>query len=163
MEIICNSIRVINKPSNDEGIGDTGTTDHFLKEGAPVDVTEVETNPMEIGMPNGTIEKSTYTCYLRIPSLPKEFQKGQIAPGLSHSSLVSIKKLCQGGCEVIFKEKECEVWYKKRKVLTGRAIGPGGLWILPINEREPLEAASKAAPQNPPSLANATVYTLPYK
>ena len=114
-------------------------------------------------MPNGTIEKSTHTCYLRIPGLQKELRKGHIVPDLNHSLLVSIKKLCQGGCEIIFKKNKCEVWYKKRKVLTGRAIGPGRLWILPIDGKESLEAAPKAAPQNLPTLENATMYTLPYK
>ena len=71
--------------------------------------------------------------------------------------------MCQGGCEVVFKQRECEIWYKNKKVLTGEAIGPGGLWLLPIDGRTSLDAAPQAAPQNPPFLANATVYTLPYK
>ena len=119
VEIICNSTRVINKPRDDEGIGDTGTIDHFLKEGAPADEKEEATNPIKIEMLNGTIERSTHTCYLRIPGLPKELRKGHIVPGLSHSSLVSIKKSCQGGCEVIFKKNECEVWYKKKQSTHG--------------------------------------------
>ena len=51
----------------------------------------------------------------------------------------------------------------RKKVLTGKALGPGGLWILPIDRRTSLEDKPKAITQNPPSLANATVYTLPYK
>ena len=92
MEISCNSTRVISKSRDNEGIGDTGTTDHFLKEGAPADEIEIAENPIEIEMPNGTIERSTHTCFLRIPGLPKELRKGHIISGLSHSSLVSIKK-----------------------------------------------------------------------
>ena len=160
---MCNATRVINKLDKDQAIADTGTTDHFLKKDAPAEEIEEAIKPIEIEMPNGTVEKSSHTCYLRIPGLPKELRKGHIVPGLSHSSLVSIKMLCRGGCEVIFKEYECEVWYKKKKVLRAKAIGPGRLWILPIDERESLEDQPKAITQNPPSLANATVYTLPYK
>ena len=115
VEISCNATRVINKPRSGEGIGDTGTTDHFLREDAPADEIKVAEKPIEIEMPNGTVERSTHTCYLRIPGLPKELRKRHIVPGLSHSSLVSIRKLCKGGCEVIFKENECEVWYKNKK------------------------------------------------
>ena len=146
VEISCGSTRVINKPRSGEGIGDTGTTDHFLREDAPADEIKIADKPIEIEMPNGTVERSTHTCYLRIPGLPKELRKGHIVPGLSHSSLVSIRKLCKGGCKVIFKENECEVWYKNKKVLTGEAIGPGGLWLLPIDGRTSLDAAPMEAP-----------------
>ena len=64
---------------------------------------------------------------------------------------------------MIFKECECEVWYKQKKILAGKAIGPGGLWILPIDGRESLKEKPRAILQNPPSFANATVYMLPYK
>ena len=68
----------------------------------------------------------THTCYLRIPGLLKELRKEHIVPGLSRSSLVSIKRFFKEGCEVTFKERECEVWYKGRRALTGRSIGPEG-------------------------------------
>ena len=120
VEITCNTTRVINKPRDNEGIGDTGTTDHFLKEGAPADEITLAEDPIEIEMPNGTTERSTHTCYLRIAGLPKELRKGHIVPGLSHSSLVSIRKLCQGGCKVVFQKRECEIWYKGKKYLLVR-------------------------------------------
>ena len=114
-------------------------------------------------MPNVSVEKSTHTCYLRIPGLPKKVRKGHIVPSLSHSSLVSIKKLCKGGCKVIFKEQICEVIYEGAVVLTGRAIGPGGLWLLPINGAVALDKEERHEPQNLQSVASATVYTLPFK
>ena len=139
MDIACNITRVINKPKLSEAIGDTGTTGHFIRPGAPVDNIKIATQPIEIEMPNGEIERSSHTCHLRIPNLLKELREAHIVPGLSHSSLISIKKLCRGGCEVIFKDDTCEVWYKTKLVLTGEAIGPGGLWILPIDERKSLD------------------------
>ena len=75
MDISCNVSRVINKPRDTEAIADTGTTDHFLKEGAPCDEKEIATHPIEIEMPNGSVERSTHTCYLRIPGLPKKLRK----------------------------------------------------------------------------------------
>jgi hypothetical protein len=94
-------------------------------------------------MPNGSVEKSTHTCYLRIPGLPKKLRKGHIVPDLSHSSLVSIKNLCKGGCEVIFKEEICEIMYKNKIALTGRTVGLGDLWILPIDVAVSLEEKEK--------------------
>ena len=110
IEIASNITKVEIKPRINEAIGDTGTTGNFVLPGAPVDDIKVAENSTEIEMPNGAIERSTHTCYFRIPGLPKELRKAHIVTGLSHSSLVSIKK-CRGGCVVIFKDIICEVWY----------------------------------------------------
>ena len=73
-------------------------------------------------------------------------------------------KICRGGCVVIFKDKICQVWYNGALVLTGKDTGPGGLWTLPIDGRVGLDEEKPAEKtQNPPSIAAATVHTLPYK
>ena len=95
--------------------------------------------------------------------MPKEAKEAHVVPGLSHSSLISIKKLCKGGCEVTFKEKMCEVYYRGKLVLTDKDVGPGGLWILPIDGRRNLEDDMPTANQKPPNIIVATLYTLPYK
>ena len=97
------------------------------------------------------------------PWTAQKLREAHIVPGLSHSSLISIKRLCRGGCVVIFKDKICEVWYRGALVLTGKDVGPGGLWILPIDGRASLDEEEIKQEQNPPSIAGATVYTLPYK
>ena len=71
MEVIFNATRVTNQPRDNNAIGDTGTTDHFLKKRAPADEIKIAATPIEIEMPNDIVEKSTHTCYLRIPGLPK--------------------------------------------------------------------------------------------
>ena len=64
---------------------------------------------------------------------------------------------------MIFKDKICEVWYHSALVLTGKDLGPGGLWILSIDGRVSLDKEEIHQEQNPPSIAAATVHTLPYK
>ena len=71
--------------------------------------------------------------------------------------------MCRGGCIVLFKDNICEVWYRGKLVLTGKDVGPGGLWILLIDERANLDKEEPKQEQNPPSIAADTVYTLPYK
>ena len=71
INVINNVTRVINKPKLNQAIGDTGTTGNFVLPGAPVDDIQKAENPIEIEMANGSISKSTHTCYLRIPGLPK--------------------------------------------------------------------------------------------
>ena len=133
IHLVNNVTKVMNKPRVNEAIADTGTTGHFILPGAPMDDIRPAAQPIEIEMPNGTTEKSTHTCQLRIPDVPREAKEAHIVPGLSHSSLISIKKLCKEGCEVRFKEETCEVYYRNNLVLTGKNAGPGGLWIVPID------------------------------
>lgn len=91
VEIAFNITRVTNKPKDNKVIVNTGITDHFLKESAPAGEILEATKAIEIEILNDTCE-NTHTCYLRVPGLPKELRKGHIVPGLSHSSLVSIKR-----------------------------------------------------------------------
>ena len=91
-------------------ISDSGATDHFLVEGAPVTNLQVSDNPISITIPNGNIMTSTHTCKLDIPWLPNHITEAHIVPGLSHASLISTRKFCESGCKVIFDANECRVY-----------------------------------------------------
>ena len=93
IDVTNNVTRVTNKPKLNQAIGDTGTTGNFVLPGSPVDDIKEAENPNEIEMTNESISKITHTCYLRIPELPKELREAHIVPDLSHSSLISIKKM----------------------------------------------------------------------
>ena len=93
--LVNNITKVTNKPKLNEAIADTGTTGHFILPGAPMDDIRPAARPIEIEMPNGTTEKSTHTCQLRIPDVPREAKEAHVVPGLSHLSLISIKKVMQ--------------------------------------------------------------------
>ena len=73
------------------------------------------------------------------------------------------KEIDKRGLHCHFKDEVCEVYYKEKLVLTGRSVGPGGLWVVPINGQEDPVAQASEILQNPPPLAAVTVYTLPYK
>ena len=77
--------------------------------------------------------------------------------------IVELKQWPPRTCVVTFKDKLCEVYYRGALVLTGKDIGPGGLWILPIDGRANLDEETPATKQNPPNIAATTLYTLPYK
>ena len=126
---------------------------------------KVAGHPIEIDMPNGAIEHSTHTCYLRIPGWPKELREAHIVPGLSHSSLVPIKKYAEEDASLFSKIKFVKYGtYNVVLVLIGKDTGPGGLWILPIDGRASLdEEKPRGKTQKPPSIAAATVHTVPYK
>ena len=74
-------------------VADVGATSHFLFPGTPVKNIQPLTTPLVIILPDGQTLKSTHTCVLDTPWLPKSAPEAHIFPGLAHMSLVSIKTL----------------------------------------------------------------------
>ena len=58
--------------------------------------------------------------------------EAHIVPGLARTSLISIKKNCEGGCRDIFDIHECRVYHNKQLILVGQRESTTGLWTLPI-------------------------------
>ena len=78
--------------------------------------------------------KSTHTCEIDVPWLPKESRRVHIVPGMAHTSLVLIKLLTDAGCTVVYNKHECQVYYRKKIVWTGGKEPTTGLWVLPISK-----------------------------
>ena len=117
----------------DSAIADAGATGHFVLPGAPVIDIKPAAVPLIINLPDGEVIKSTHTCKLNLPFLPEAATRAHIVPGLAHTSLVSIKILCDAGCEVNYNGKECLVYYKNKLVWTGRREESTKLWVLPLS------------------------------
>ena len=97
-------------------IADTGATNVFIMEGAPVNNKQKTSKPLTINLPDGTQVKSTHEWDINIPGLPQTLI-GHIVPKLSIASLIGIRVLCAAGCKVTFCKKYCNVSYKGRVIL----------------------------------------------
>jgi hypothetical protein len=157
-------------------IADAGATGHFVMRGAPVINVKPTTSPIKITPPDGEFILSTHTCNLNIPWLPAFMTEAHIVPGMAHSSLISIKKFCDGGCKVMYDLTEVRVIYKGKLVLSGGRDKSTGLWLLPIAERDSdqrerntahaaldLQMPRAHVATNTQHIAAVSVYTLPYK
>jgi DNA-binding transcriptional regulator YbjK len=82
------------KISEDMAIADAGATSHFLIKRAPVLNKQITMKPLRINLPDGAQLYSTHTATLDIPWIPPNARKAHIVPGLSHTSLISVKSLC---------------------------------------------------------------------
>ena len=65
--------------------------------------------------------------------MPHEMTEAHIVPRLSHSSLISTKKICEAGCKVVFDEEECRIYCKDELVLSGGRDKKTKMWQLLIN------------------------------
>ena len=70
---------------------------------------------IDIKLPDGTIVWSIHTCNLDIPWLSHKITQANIVPGLKHSSLISTKKLCETGCNMVVNLSSCEAVIRKSK------------------------------------------------
>ncbi len=92
------------------GIADRGATSVFIKEGVPVDNKQPATNSLTVNLPNGRQVKSTHTCDVIVPGLPRPIL-GHIVPNLTIASLFGIFPLCNAGCIVVFDQDKYTMLY----------------------------------------------------
>jgi hypothetical protein len=105
-------------------------------------------NPIRINLPDGRNITSTHECDVTIPGLPTVLT-GHIVPHLTVASLIGIRVLCNHGCEVLFTNKTCEVYYKHNLILTGYKDPATDLWTLPLNTRDTKEGKPRDVIKNP--------------
>ena len=140
------------KISEDMAIADAGATSHFLIKRAPVLNKQITMKPLRINLPDGAQLYSTHTATLDIPWIPPNARKAHIVPGLSHTSLISVKSLCDEGCIVTYNKSNCNIEYEGRLVWQGVREPSTGLWILPLNPNNPPDQSSTTKPiNNPPT------------
>jgi hypothetical protein len=75
--------------------------------------------PLHVNMPNGTIIQSYHTSELLLEALPPEARQAHTLPGLVHNSLISVRKLCDSGCDVTFTQNKVEVIKNGKSVMSG--------------------------------------------
>lgn len=111
-------------------IVDSGATSNFLMISSPTKNRRPATKPINVTLPNGESIKTSDECDLDIETLPNRARTAYIVPGLNSHSLISVVKLCNAGCEVIFTKIGCKVQDRGNTVLTGYKCTRTGLWMV---------------------------------
>ena len=75
--------------------------------------------PISVQLPDNHHIKSTHTGNLDIPSLPLEATEAHLFPDLGATSLLSIGKLCDAGCEAKFRATDCIITFMGDVILKG--------------------------------------------
>jgi hypothetical protein len=117
-----------------EAIADSGATAHFLLPNVPINNKRKADHPLNITLPDGEVIQSTHVGNLNLPGLGDSATLTHVVPGLAHSSLLSIKQLCDNGCHVIFTKNDCKVYRKAELMLVGKRHPATGLWVVPTND-----------------------------
>ena len=80
---------------------DSGASSYFLQVEALVLEMRETANPIQVTVANGEKVRSTREGLIDVPDLPARARNAHILPGIKHS-LLSIVRLCNAGCKVIF-------------------------------------------------------------
>ena len=116
----------------DHAIADSGATAHFLLTNAPVTSVKIAREPLRINLPDGVQVRSSHTYRLNIAGFPATATEAHIVLQLAHTSLISIKALCDAGCITSFTNNEVHIYYRNKIVWMGHHEASTGLWILPL-------------------------------
>ena len=135
---------------------DSGTTGNFISVRANVANIRPTSAPISAVIPNGDTIVSTHDCDIDWPFLPPQARKGHILPGLANISLISVVKLCDAGCTVIFEPTQCIIKYMGQTVITGIKCDRTKLWLIPLS---PHDNKSCELPNLTPNQINAVYDT----
>ena len=136
LKLINNLYSVLNPSTshrNESAIANTGASGNYLKTDAPHDIEIRPVAPIQVKQPTGKILQSTKVCRLELATLPEGYREAHTPPGLPHSSLISIGKLCDSGCEASFNQNKMTVTKYKHVVLQGTRDVMKGLRIVPLH------------------------------
>jgi hypothetical protein len=121
--------------TNDTAILDSGCTINFLSAAAPCSDKQAAHVPLNANMPNGTTIKSSHTCNLLLTYLPPQARQAQILPGLVHTSLISVRQLCDNGCSVTFTQDQVTVSKNQKCLMYGSRDPKSRLWRVDLKKR----------------------------
>ena len=93
--------------------------------------------PISVTLPDGNTIQSTHTGNLQINGLPPTATTVHLFPQLGHTSLVSIGKLCDAGCQALFDKDTVTITYRNDVLLTGqRNANTNQLWQLTLPQHQ---------------------------
>jgi hypothetical protein len=115
---------------------DSAASDHYFRDEdrhVLKDIHSITSGP--IILPNQTTIKATSSGILPISSeLTPEGRTAKILPDLRTASLISVGKLCDDGCKVIFDKKMMTAKKEDKIILTGHRNHKDGLYDIPIQK-----------------------------
>ena len=108
------------KIAKNMAVVDASAMGHFVLPGTPVTNIKVARRPLKINLPDGDCLTSTHNCTLGIPWITNDAKESLIVPVLAHTSLISIKILCDAGCKVTYNDDKLRVYYNKTLLWLGK-------------------------------------------
>jgi hypothetical protein len=133
----------------------------------PVVNKRIASTPLAIHNPKGSIMYSTHVANLDIPHLPAAARQVHIVPDLASHTLLSIRQLCDAGCDVTFNTNAVTVSHQHQLLLQGTRTAVTRLWHFdlphpipppPITDERAMSAVGSATPAELVAFAHAALF-----
>ena len=127
---------------------DSGASSHFLQIEAPLTNKKKTANPVVVTVLNGDKVSSTHEGFIDVPGLPEGARNVHVLPEIKYS-LLSIVRLCNAGCEVVFGKWGVNVIvrYNGRVIMTGSKSTTNSLWYVPITQSNEVNPKQHTEPR----------------
>eukprot|EP00804_Cyclotella_cryptica_P019451 CCRYP_006616-RA/>CCRYP_006616-RA protein AED:0.40 eAED:0.37 QI:0/-1/0/1/-1/1/1/0/347 len=119
--------------NNNYAIVNSGASDNYFTPTANVTKKATTHHPINVTLPDQSTLRSSHTCELDIP-LPKTAKQGYILPGMKNHSLISVAKMCDAGCKVVFARNDCSIIHNDTIIMKSHKNKHNGLWYIPIKQ-----------------------------
>ena len=129
---IYSSLPLSTSSSNKSATYDTCTSCHYLQCDAQHDILLRPTLPIKVKKPNGQILQSTKGYRLKLVTLQDEARESDTIPGIAHSSLIFIGKLCDSVCKSNFNQHTMAVTKYDKILLQCKRDEMTDLWRVPL-------------------------------
>ena len=114
-------------------IANSGCTSHFLQVSSPCSNKTATSKGLRVYLANDDTIQATHTALLDIPALPTAARTAHIFPHLKNHALVSIRQLCDSGCEAVFTATDVTIRQGTHVILSGKRNPKNGLWMIQIS------------------------------
>jgi len=117
---------------------DSAATDHYTQPSAPLLNTKPLHNAKPIYLTNGDTIKANQSGMLpNLPMLDSTTKTTQICEHINNISLMSLGKLCDGGCEAKVTSKMCTVSKDERPIIKAPRCKSTGMYVMDITKPLP--------------------------
>eukprot|EP00804_Cyclotella_cryptica_P029279 CCRYP_011676-RA/>CCRYP_011676-RA protein AED:0.16 eAED:0.06 QI:0/0/0/1/0/0/6/0/1468 len=119
-----------NHNTDNYAIVDSGASDNYLTPTANVKSKTTLHQPIQV-----TQDNITFVTHMQNGPATTSSRTTRIHPtGMKNHSLISVTKICNAGCQVIFGQDECNIIHNGTIVMTGHKNKHNGLWYIPIKQ-----------------------------
>ena len=117
---------------------DSGATGNYIRDIDKNILQNLHTTPgPRVQLPDASTIQSQQTGYLPIPGLSQTTTTAHVFKDLQSSSLLSVGKLCDDNCQVVFDKHYMHVYQNKKEILRGDRNNTDRLWDVPISKQPP--------------------------
>ena len=106
-------------PQYNDAILGSDCRDHFVTSITSISNKQVAANPVDVTLPNGSPNHSTHTSTLHLPELPLPTTRAHICSGITQFPLLSVPKLCNNNCQVLFYHTHTDIIKSNKIILQG--------------------------------------------